>query len=97
MQRLSRNSIDSSQGFNPTPGGDDDAKYKIKPKPRKYNKGEELEESYFATNSNEDGNISREEATPSGDDKSGFFATSKREFKILDKKISSKNYANNDI
>lgn len=56
-----------------------------------------MDESYFATNSNEDGNISREEATPGGDDKSGFFATSKREFKILDKKISSKNYATNDI
>lgn len=56
-----------------------------------------MDESYFATNSNEDGNISREEATPGGDDKSGFFATSKREFKILDKKISSKNYASNEI
>ena len=64
---------------------------KIRPKPRKYNKGEEMDESYFATNSNEDGNMSREEVTPSGGDKSGFFDTSKREFKILDKKIDSKN------
>lgn len=56
-----------------------------------------MDESYFATNSNEDGNVSREEATPIGDDKSGFFSTSKREFKILDKKISSKNYASNEI
>jgi hypothetical protein len=54
-----------------------------------------MDESYFATNSNEDGNISREEATPSGD-QSGFFTTSKREFKILDKKISSKNYSSNE-
>jgi hypothetical protein len=95
LQRLSRNSIDSSQGLNPTPGGDNETKYKIRPKPRKYNKGEEMDESYFATNSNEDGNISREETTPGGD--SGFFSTSKREFKILDKKISSKSYANNEI
>lgn len=72
---------------------------KIRPKPRKYNKGEEMDESYFATNSNEDGdgNMSREEVTPNPGDKSGFFNTSKREFKILDKKISSKNYASNNI
>ena len=70
---------------------------KIRPKPRKYNKGEEMDESYFATNSNEDGNMSREEVTPSGGDKSGFFDTSKREFKILDKKIDSKNYSSNKV
>lgn len=66
---------------------------KIRPKPRKYNP-EDLDESYFAAKSNEDGNISREE---NPGDKSDFFNTQKREFKILDKKIDSRNYATNQI
>jgi hypothetical protein len=67
---------------------------KIRPKPRKYNP-EDLDESYFAAKSNEDGNCSREE-NPAAD-KSDFFNTQKREFKILDKKNASKNYASNQI
>ena len=66
---------------------------KIGPKPRKYNP-EDLDESYFAAKSNEDGNISREE---NPGDKSDFFITQKRGFKILDKKIDSRNYATNQI
>ena len=68
---------------------------KIRPKPRKYNP-EDLDESYFAAKSNEDGNISREEG-PDGGDKTDFFNTQKREFKILDKKNGQKNYASNQI
>jgi len=69
---------------------------KIRPKPRKYN-NEDIDESYFATKSDENSR-SRDEETPDGDqDKSEFFKTSKREFKIFDKKISEKNYASNKI
>ena len=100
LRRLSRNSLDTSTGF----GGAGDTsnsgqyKMKIRPKPRKYNK-EDMDESYFA-NSNEDGNQSREddEADPDhATDKSDFFKTSKREFKIFDKKIAEKRYASNRI
>ena len=71
---------------------------KIRPKPRKYNETE-VNESYFAANSNEDGNCSRED--PDGDstpnDKSDFFKTPKREFKIFERKLDQKNFASNEI
>jgi magnesium-transporting ATPase (P-type) len=67
---------------------------KIRPKPRKYNP-EDLDESYFAAKSNEDGNVSREENPAT--DKSDFFNTQKREFKILDKKNAQRPYASNKI
>lgn len=95
LQRLSRNSLDSSQGLG-APAEPPTGQYqmKIRPKPRKYRHGEEMDESYFAKNSQEDGNNSREEPD---DDKSDFFKSSKREFKIFDKKIKEKNYASNMI
>ena len=50
---------------------------KIRPKPRKYN-NEDIDESYFATKSDENSR-SRDEETPDGDqDKSEFFKTSSR-------------------
>ena len=72
---------------------------KIQPKPRKYNK-DDLEESYFAANSNEDGNCSREETMAENgcaSDKSDFFKTLGREFKIFDKKLDQKNFASNRV
>ena len=89
LQRLSRNSIDSSSQI------DQNGQYKMKirPKPRKYG-GEELEESYFAVNSNEGKqNLSRDETA----DESDFFDTQKREFKIYDKTIEEKGYSTNEI
>ena len=73
---------------------------KIRPKPRKYNNGEDMDESYFAANSQEDGNNSPEETGDTDSqykDKSNFFTSSKREFKIFDKKIKDKNYSSNVI
>lgn len=67
---------------------------KIRPKPRKYNR-EDMDESYFAANSQEDGDRSREELVSPGE--SDFFKASKREFKIFEKKISEKNFASNRI
>ena len=54
-------------------GSNQQYKMKIRPKPRKYNP-EDLDESYFAAKSNEDGNMSREEG-PDGGDKTDFFNT----------------------
>ena len=99
LQRLSRNSIDSSQGLHGESSGQQ-YKMKIRPKPRNYNR-DDLDESYFAANSNEDGNCSREETMAGSDaqsaDKSDFFKTSKREFKIFEKKLDHKNFTSNEI
>ena len=55
---------------------------KIRPKPRKYN-NEDIDESYFATKSDENSR-SRDEETPDGDqDKSEFFKTSEIQMTVL--------------
>lgn len=98
LQRLSRNSIDSSQGLQGGEAGGQEFKMKIRPKPRKYDR-EDLDESYFAANSN-DGNISRDDlsqADTGPTDKSDYVYASKRDFKIFDKKHTNKNYASNEI
>lgn len=69
---------------------------KIRPKPRKYN-NEDIDESYFATKSDENSKSRDDEAEDENKDKSEFFKTSKREFKIFDKKINEKNYSSNRI
>ena len=71
---------------------------KIRPKPRKYN-NEDIDESYFATKSDENSR-SRDgdgDEDDEGKDKLDFFKTSKREFKIFDKKICEKGYSSNRI
>jgi hypothetical protein len=70
---------------------------KIRPKPRKYGH-DELEESYFAVNSNEGKqNLSRDDSGNETTDKSDFYDSHKREFKIFDKNIDEKGYSSNEI
>ena len=76
LQRLSRHSIDSSQGLETQ-----EYQLKIRPKPRLYSH-EELDESYFAKRSAEDGSNSQEELETHSEFGSGI----QREFKIFDKK-----------
>lgn len=68
---------------------------KIRPKIRKYGMKEGMDESYFAANSMEDGNNSREE--PTDGENAQFFKIPKREFKILDRKIKEKGYLDNMV
>ena len=78
LQRLSRNSLDKDMCD----------QIKIRPKPRKYAK-DEMDESYFAKNSNDEGSCSTDERTAStaASSTSGFCSKSKREFKIFQKKL----------
>ena len=65
---------------------------KLRPKPRKYDMLDP-DESYFAATSNEDGDV---EAGVNSGEKSDFFQSPKREFKIFDKK-PQKNYCSNEL
>lgn len=70
---------------------------KIRPKPRRYAK-DEMDESYFAKNSNDEGNGSTDEPNDSttASSTSGFCSQSKREFKIFQKKAGD-GFASNEI
>ena len=87
LQRLSRNSLDKDMCD----------QMKIRPKPRKYAK-DEMDESYFAKNSNDEGSCSTDERTAStaASSTSGFCSKSKREFKIFQKKAGD-GFTSNEI
>jgi len=89
LLRLSRNSIDSSSNLQ---ADHQMERLKLRPKPRKYDMLDP-DESYFAVTSNGDGD--NLETGPSSE-KSDFFTTSKREFKIFDKK-PWKIYCSNEL